>query len=103
MLARQRRPLKKDLKSAPAEVRNWALDWMEAASAPGATFASVTNGASPMKGGEFRDCFVRKWRKGPHGEFRLVFRATEDEVMFFALDPRGDDYKTARRRVRALR
>ena len=87
----------------PAAIRAWAADWVEAAQKPGATLAEVTEGASPLKGGDFRGCYVRKWRrKVPHGEYRLVFRAAGEEAYFFSLEPRGDDYKAARRRIRAL-
>ena len=93
----------RDLARAPADIRAWALDWAEAAGRPGATLAEITEGASPLKGGDFRNCYVRKWRrKVPHGEYRLVFYADKEKAVFASLEPRGDDYKTARRRIRAL-
>ena len=93
----------REIAHAPEEVGRWAMGWVQAAQAPGATLSEVTEGASPLKGREFRGCHVRKWRrKIPRGEYRLVFCAGEDEVFFLALQPRGDDYKTARRRIRAL-
>ena len=50
-----------------------------------------------------RNYYVRKWRrKKPHGEYRLVFRATEEVVVFVSLEPRGDNYKIALRRIRAM-
>ena len=97
------RRLSRDLEKSPAEVHAWALGWMEAAKKSGATFSEVIADAAPMKGGDFRGCYVRKWRrKAPHGEYRLLFRADEEEVTFISLEPRGSDYKIARRRIRAL-
>ena len=93
----------RDLSKAPAEISAWALDWAEAAKVPGATISQITEGASPLKGRDCRDCYVRKWRKKkPSGEYRLVFCADEEEVTFVALEPRGGDYKIAQRRIRAL-
>ena len=93
----------RDIDRAPKSVGQWAMEWVRTAQNPGATLAEITEGASPLKGGEFRNCYVRKWRrKVPHGEYRLVFHATEERVVFFSLEPRGGDYKTARRRIRAL-
>ena len=92
------------LLKAPEPVRQWALDWVEAAEASGATLSDVLKGSEGLKGGHFRNCRARKWRrKIPHGEFRLVFRAEGESVIFFSLDPRGDDYKTAARRARAMK
>ena len=94
----------REIGRAPEEARAWASEWVEAAKAPDATFSQVIAGATPLKGGEFRNCYVRKLRrKKPHGEYRLVFRATEDEVIFASLEPRGGDYKIAGRRIRAIR
>ena len=56
-----------------------------------------------MKGGHFHNCYARKWRKGPHGEFRLLFRAEDERVLFFSLSPREDGYRTAARLARAMR
>ena len=93
----------RDVAKAPAPVREWALDWVAVAEKPDATLAEIEAGAPPMKGGEFRGCRVRKWRrKFPHGEYRLLFRTGDDEVLFFALRPRGDAYKVAARRLRAV-
>ena len=87
----------------PAPIREWAQGYIDAAEAPDATEADVIDGASRLKGGLFRGSYVRKWRhKFPHGEYRLVFRVENDKVTFVSLDPRGDDYKTAARRLRAL-
>ena len=81
----------------------WAMEWVEAAQAPGATFSEITQGASPLRGRNVRNYYVRRWRrKKPHGEYRLVFRATEEEAVFVSLEPRGGDYKTALRRIRAM-
>ena len=97
------RQFDRKLDRVPGDIRAWALGWVNAAKKPGATLAEVTEGASPLKGEGFRNCYVRKWRrKIPHGEHRLVFRATEEDALFFSLEPRGDDYKAARRRIRAL-
>ena len=93
----------RDLLKTPAEISAWALSWAAAAEIPGATLSEITQGASPLKGRDVHNCFVRKWRKKkPHGEYRLVFRATKEEVVFVALEPRGSDYKIAQRRIRAL-
>ena len=97
------RQFDRQLDKVPGDIRAWALDWMEAAKKPGATLSEIIEGASPLKGREFRNYYVRKWRrKVPHGEYRLVFHATGEEVVFVSLKPRGDDYKAARRRIRAL-
>ena len=93
----------RDLSKAPAEVCAWALSCAAMVESPGATFSQITEGALPLKGKDVRNYFVRKWRKKkPHGEYRLTFRATEEEAFFVALEPRGDDYKITRRRIRAL-
>ena len=93
----------REIERAPKDVGQWAMGWVQAAQKPGATFAEVTEGASPLKGGDFRNCYVRKWRRRvPHGEYRLVFYADGEKVIFASLEPRGDDYKVARRRIRAL-
>lgn len=103
MRFRAHRQFDRDLNRAPADVCEWAMKWADAAKSPGATLAEVIEGASPMKGGNFRNCYARKWRrKTPHGEYRLVFYADEEETVFFSLEPRGSDYKIARRRIRAL-
>ena len=100
------RQFDRQLDKVPGDIRAWALDWMEAAKKPGATLSEIIADASPLKGRDFRNCYVRKWRrKVPHGEYRLVFRVNEvgeEVVVFFSLEPRGDDYKAARRRIRAL-
>ena len=88
---------------APKEAEAWAAEWVRAAQSSGATLSEITQGASALKGRDFRDCFVRKWRrKKPHGEYRLVFHATEEAVVFVSLEPRGGDYKIALRRIRAM-
>ena len=93
--------LDRQLDKAPAEVREWALDWIEAAESPDATLESVVADASPLKG-DMRGYFARKWRRG--AEYRLVFRASEDDgARFISLEPRGGDYKIAKRRIRADR
>ena len=93
----------REIERAPKEVGQWAMGWMQAAQEPGATLSEIIEGAFPLKGGNSRNCYVRKWRrKIPHGEYRLVFRANEEGVFFFSLEPRGGDYKIARRRIRAL-
>ena len=93
----------REIERAPKEVGQWAMGWIQAAQKPGATLSEIIEGASPLKGREFRNYYVRKWRrKVPHGEYRLVFHATGEEVVFVSLKPRGDDYKAARRRIRAL-
>ena len=92
----------RQLERVPAPVREWALGWVDAANAPEATLSDVLKGADRMKGGNFRNCYARKWRKRPQGEFRLLFRAEEDKVIFFALVPREDNYRTAARLARAL-
>ena len=93
----------REIDRAPEEVKAWAAKWVKAAQAPGAAFSEMTQDASPMKGRNARDHYVHKWRKKkPHGEYRLVFRAAEEEVFFVWLGPRGDDYKTALRRIRAM-
>ena len=89
----------------PAPIREWAKSWIDAAKSPDATVAGVLDGAMALKGGNFRNCHVRKWRrKIPHGEYRLVFKveAEEEKVIFVHLGPREDDYKTAARRARAM-
>ena len=93
---------RKALRKVPAPIREWALEWAVAAESPDATLSGILQGAEGMKGGHFRNCHVRKWRKGPHGEFRLLFRAEEDKVVFFSLDPREDNYRAAARRARAM-
>ena len=90
------------LRKVPAPVREWALDWVESAQSPDATLSGILKGAEGMKGGHFRNCYARKWRKGSQGEYRLLFRVKEDEVVFFALGPREDNYRTAARLARAL-
>ena len=93
----------REIARAPEDVGRWAAEWVKAAQAPGANFSEITQGASALKGRDFRGCFARKWRrKKPHGECRLVFYADENEVTFFSLEPRGGDYKIAQRRIRAL-
>ena len=93
----------RELSKAPSDVHAWAVDWMESVKASGAGFRQVIADASPMRGGNVRNYYVRKWRrKKPHGEYRLVFRATEEVVVFVSLEPRGDNYKTALRRIRAM-
>ena len=96
--------LDRDLLKVPVDVYAWTLDWIDAAKqSPELTLAAAIEGASRLKSGEFRNCYVRKWRrKASHGEYRLVFRATEDQVFFFSLEPRGSNYKIARRRIRAV-
>ena len=91
------------LRKAPAPVREWALEWVESAASPDATLSKVLEGAEGLEGGHFRNCYARKWRKGPHGEFRLVFRMEEDGALFFALGPREDNYRTAARSARAMK
>ena len=93
----------RQLEKAPAPVREWALDWILAAEAPGAALSDILKGAEKLKGGHFLNCYARKWRKGPHGEYRLLFRAEENDVVFFSLDPREDNYRTAARRARAMK
>ena len=93
----------RSLRKIPAPVREWAVDWVEAAIFPGATLSDVLKGSEGLKGGNFLNCYARKWRKGPHGEFRLVFRAEEGSVVFLSLDPREDNYKTAARRAKAMK
>ena len=97
--------LKKELRKTPAPIREWALDWIQAAKSPDATLSGALEGATALKGPDFRNCHVRKWRrKIPHGEYRLVFKveSEEEEITFVHLGPREDNYKTAARRARAL-
>ena len=93
----------RELSKAPADVYAWAVDWMESVKKGGASFRQIVADASPLKGRDLRDHYVRKWRrKKPHGEYRLVFYATEEDVVFVSLESRGGDYKTAIRRIRAM-
>ena len=93
----------RELYESPAEVHAWAMDWMESVKASGADFRQVIADASPLKGRNARDHYVRKWRrKKPHGEYRLVFRATKEEAHFVWIGPRSDNYKIALRRIRAM-
>ena len=93
----------RDVRDAPKDVGIWAAMHVDAAKAPDATFSQFIAGATPLKGGDFRGSYVHKWRrKRPHGEYRLVFIANEEEIRFISLEPRGADYKIAGRRIRAM-
>ena len=93
----------RELSKSPADVYTWATGWMESVKTSGADFHQIIADASPLRGRNVRNYYVRKWRrKKPHGEYRLVFRATEEDVVFVSLEPRGGDYKTALRRIRAM-
>ena len=99
-----RRPqFDRELGRVPAPVREWALDWIDAADAPDATLSGVLKGSEGLKGGTFRNYYVRKWRRKGQGEHRLVFMAEGETVTFVHLGPREDDYKTAARRARTMR
>ena len=78
-----RRPqFDRELGRVPAPVREWALDWIDAADAPDATLSGVLKGSEGLKGGTFRNYYVRKWRRKGQGEHRLVFMAEGETVTF---------------------
>ena len=87
----------KEIKRLPPEVRQWTVKqiaMMEAA--PDAATASV--GASKIKGAP--GVWVRKFRRKPHGDYRLVFFLSDDEVEFRWCGARESGYKTALRRAK---
>jgi mRNA-degrading endonuclease RelE of RelBE toxin-antitoxin system len=82
----------KEIKRLPAEVRKWANEQIAAIeAAPDAATASA--GAFKIKGAP--DVWVRKFRRKPHGDYRLIFRLTEDAAVFLSCDSRERGYKTA--------
>ena len=96
MLAAPRASYRRSLKRVPAAVKEWALQFEQAAAAPGATPESVEAGAGRLTG-NMRGWMVRKYRRSQEGDWRLVFRVKGDELILLWIGPREDDYKTAAR------
>ena len=94
---------RRDLRKTPAEARKWALEWAEAAAAPGATLESVRAGSHLLKGADLGGWLARKHRGSAQGEHRLVFSADEEEVYILSLDSREDNYRAAARRARGIK
>jgi mRNA-degrading endonuclease RelE of RelBE toxin-antitoxin system len=82
----------KESKRLPPEVRQWAGKQITALkAAPDAAAASI--GAFKVKGAP--GVWVRKFRRKPHGDYRLIFSLTEDAVFLWRCCPRESGYKTA--------
>jgi mRNA-degrading endonuclease RelE of RelBE toxin-antitoxin system len=82
----------KESKRLPKEIRLWIESQIIAMrAAPDVTAASA--GAFKVKGAP--DVWVKKFRRKPHGDYRLVFRLTEDAAVVLSCDSRERGYKTA--------
>ena len=94
---------RRDLRKIPADARKWALKWAEAAAAPDATLESVLADSHLLRGADLGGWLARKYRSSAHGEYRLVFGASEEEIYILSLDSREDNYRAAARRARGVK